>query len=82
MTPEEIKLLRSIPLDELRNYVKIRDRKSYCIKNQMYAEAAQLRDKEKKIFDRLNDKIEINYSVLSSVTIESIRDLVIDEIVN
>ncbi len=82
MTPEEIKLLKKIPIKELKHYIDIRNEKSYYVKNQMYEKASELRDNERKFVDDLYDKFKVDYSILFSIDISILRELLIDEIVN
>lgn len=78
MTQEEIDFLKKIPIKELRYYINIRDRKHDYVKKQMFEEAARLRDEE-----RFFVKKYISYEkILSSITIQSLRDILVDEIIN
>lgn len=83
MTPEEIKILKNVPLEKLRHYLEVRDKKSYYVKKQMWAEAAELRDKEREFVNEIYEIFgKINESALLLITVENLRELVIDEIVN
>lgn len=47
-------LLKNIPIKDLQDFLYNRRRKNECASNQLYAQAADYRDKEKDFFRRYN----------------------------